>query len=235
MESENEKMSRRSVIKTTAAVAAVGGAMSLAGCNETSRKSSGKGGSINFPNEYFYDAKGEFVEDKGKDAYIAMMKYHGYPVYDDIREKLWVSDYGTKQFAKLGLGANMFSNNEDERYMLMDLFLLPNQMLPEHYHLSTDKNPSKMEGWLCRHGLSYVYGEGTPTKPMKAVVPKCHMNGTVTVSSEVVLKPGMFTPLTKVNSPHWQFAGPEGAILTEVATVHDNDGVRHSDTHLKFP
>ena len=33
---------------------------------------------------------------------------------------------------------------------------------------------------------------------------------------------------------HWQFAGPEGVILTEVANVHDNDGVRHSDTNLVF-
>jgi D-lyxose ketol-isomerase len=235
MESKDEKMSRRAVIKTTAAVAAVGGVISLAGCNETSPKDTRNAGSINLPNEYYYDADGKFNEDKAKDAYIALMTYHGYPVFDDAKEKLWVSDYGTGQFAKLGLGANSFVNNEEERYMLMDIYLMPNQMLPQHYHLKTDKNPSKMEGWLCRHGLSYVYGEGEPTSPMKAVVPQCHMNGTVTVSSEVVLKPGMFTPLTKVDSPHWQFGGPEGAILTEVATVHDNDGVRHSDTNLKFP
>jgi D-lyxose ketol-isomerase len=234
MESKKEKMSRRSVIKATAAVAVVGGAMTLAGCNEAGLKSA-NGGSIGFANEYFYDADGKFNEDKAKDAYIAMMKYHGYPVFEGVKEKLWVSDYGTGQFAKLGLGANSFVNNEEERYMLMDIFMLPNQMLPEHFHLPTAKNPAKMEGWLCRHGLSYVYGEGTPTSPMKAVVPKCHMNGTVTISSEVVLKPGMFTPQPKVESPHWQFAGPEGAILTEVATVHDNTGVRHSDKNLVFP
>ncbi|MBW8015902.1 MAG: hypothetical protein FVQ82_06920 [Planctomycetes bacterium] len=232
METKDEKMSRRNVIKATAAVAAVGGAMSLAGCNE---KSPSAKGSINFDNDYFYDADGKFSEDKAKDAIIALMNYHGCPVFDGFKEKLWVSDYGTGQFTKLGLAANMYVNNEEDRYMLMDFYLLPGQMLPEHYHLSTDKNPAKMEGWLCRHGLSYVYGEGEPTKPMKAVVPKCHMNGTVTVSHEVVLKPGMFTPLTKVGSRHWQFAGPEGAIITEVASVHDNDGVKHSDTNLKFP
>ncbi len=63
------------------------------------------------------------------------MKYHGYPVYDGIREKLWVSDYGTGQFAKLA----------------------------------------------------------------------------------------------EVQSRHWQLAGPEGAIITEVANVHCNGCVRHSD------
>jgi D-lyxose ketol-isomerase len=235
MGSKDEKMSRRRVIKTTAVAAAVGGAMSLTGCNETSPKDTGNVASINLSNEYYYDADGKFSEDKAKDAYIALMTYHGYPVFEGVKEKLWVSDYGTGQFAKLGLGCNMFQNNEKDQYMLMDFFLMSGQMLPEHYHLKTENNPAKMEGWLCRHGLSYVYGEGEPTKPMKAVVPKCHMDGTVTVSNETVLKPGMFAPLNNVNAPHWQFGGPEGAIITEVATVHDNDGVRHSDTNLKFP
>jgi D-lyxose ketol-isomerase len=119
--------------------------------------------------------------------------------------------------------------------MLMDLYLLPNQMLPEHYHLATDKNPAKMEGWLVRHGLSYVYGEGEATKPMKAIVPKCHMNGTVTVEHEVVLGPGEFAQLDRATARHWQFGGPEGAIITEVASVHDDNGVRHSDVNLVFP
>jgi D-lyxose ketol-isomerase len=195
----------------------------------------GKKGKINFKNAYFYDADGKFKPEAGKNAYIALMEYHGYPVFPDVREKLWVSDYGTGQFTKLGLGANLFVNNEKDRYMVMDLFLLPGQMLPEHYHLSTDKNPAKLEGWVVRHGLSYVYGEGDPTPNMKAVVPKCHMNGTVTVKHEVILRPGQFTPLNRATARHWQFGGPEGAIITEVANVHDDNGVRHSDTNLVFP
>jgi D-lyxose ketol-isomerase len=191
--------------------------------------------SIEFDNATFYDADGKFQEDVAKDAYITLMEYHGYPVFPDIKEKLWVSDYGTGQFTKLGLGANMFINDEQERYMSMDLFLLPSQMLPEHYHLSTDKHPSKMEGWTVRHGVSYVYGEGEPTVPMKAVVPQCHMLGTVTVKHEVVLSPGEFTPQVRATARHWQFGGPEGAIMTETATVHDDTGVRHSDTNLVFP
>ncbi len=224
-------ISRRNVIKTTA-LAATG--LAVGGCNESMFGKSGSG-KLAFNNADFYDADGKFDVEAGKDAYIAMMKYHGYPIFPDIREKLWVSDYGTGEFLKLGLGANMFVNNEEARYMVMDLFLLPGQMLPEHYHLKTDKNPAKNEGWVVRHGISYVYGEGEPAKPMKAVVPKCHMNGTVTVEHEVILKPGEFTPLVRVGSRHWQFGGPEGAIITEVATVHDNDGVRHSDTNLVFP
>ena len=81
---------------------------------------------------------------------------------------------------------------------------MPNQMLPEHYHLETDKNPAKMEGWLVRHGLSYVYGEGEANRSANVVVPKCHMDGTVTVEHEVILKPGEFTGLNRATARHWQ-------------------------------
>ncbi len=228
---KQDLITRRNVLKTTALAAT---ALTAGGCNE-GLFSGSKPDRLEFNNADFYDADGKFNVDAGKEAYITLMKYHGYPIFPDIREKLWVSDYGTGEFGKLGLGANMFINNEKDRYMVMDLFLLPNQMLPEHYHLATDKNPSKREGWVVRHGLSYVYGEGEPATPMKAIVPKCHMNGTVTVEHEVILKPGEFTPLVRVGSRHWQFGGPEGAIITEVATVHDDNGVRHSDTNLRFP
>ncbi len=226
------EISKRVVIVLVATALAVCASMTLTGCKEEPVDVKI---SLDFPNESFYDAQGNFNEDAAKNAYITVMKYHGYPVFEGIKDKLWVSDYGTGQFAKLGLGAHMFENNERDRYMLMDLFLLPNQMLPEHYHLETDKNPAKMEGWLVRHGISYVYGEGEATKPMHAVVPKCHMDGTVTVEHEVILKPGEFTRLNRATARHWQFGGPEGAIITEVASVHDDSGVRHSDTNLRFP
>ncbi len=212
-------------------------AVAMTGCKKatTTPCCCASGSPIEFDNATFYDADGTFLPDVAKDAYITLMKYHGYPVYPDVKDKLWVSDYGTGQFTKLGLGANMYVNNEKERYMSMDLFLLPSQMLPEHYHLSTDKNPVKMEGWVVRHGVSYVYGEGEPTEPMKAVIPQCHMQGTATVHHEVMLSPGEFAALNRPTARHWQFGGPKGAIITETATVHDDTGVRHSDTNLVFP
>ncbi len=213
-------------ITSTAAVLGLACLVVLGGCAGGAGTSS-DATSIRFPNAYFYDADGKFLEEKGKDAYVAVMKYHGYPVFPGIREKLWVSDYGTGQFTKLGLGAVMFDNNEKDRYMLMDIYLLPNQMLPEHWHLKTEKNPSKLEGWLVRNGSSYIGGVGEAN--MTITVPKCHMGGKVTVKHEVLTKPGEFVRLAEVGTRHWQFAGPEGAIITEVATVHDNAGVRHSD------
>ena len=54
----------------------------------------------------------------------------------------------------------------------------------------------------------------------------------MTTRHEVIAKPGMFVPLAKVKTRHWQYAGPEGAILTEVANVHTDAAVRHTDPVL---
>lgn len=189
--------------------------------------------SIKFDNSYFYDKDGKFQQEKAKDAYIALMKYHGYPVYKEMREKIWVSDYGKGEFARFGLGARMWVNNEKDRYMLMDIYLLPNQMLPEHWHLDGKEvgktNPAKLEGWLIRYGLSHVVGEGEPNLGADVIVPSCHMGGKVTTHHETICGPGDFAPLVRVGSRHWQLAGPEGAIITEVANVHTDEAVRHSD------
>ena len=187
---------------------------------------------IHFDNAFFYGKDGKFDVEKGKDAIMALAKHHGYPVFPGMREKLWVSDYGTGQFTKLGLAAYLFKNNEDDKYMLMDMFLLPGQMLPEHWHLDGDKNPAKREGWLVRWGLSHIVGEGDANLGKDVVIPQCHMNSEATTKHEVVAGPGTFVSLAKVYTRHWQFAGPEGAIITEVANVHTNDAVRHSDSKI---
>jgi len=186
---------------------------------------------LSFCNSDFY-VDGEFSVEKGKDAIIALMKYHGYPVYPNIRETLWVSDYNTGEFTKLGLAANMWMNNVEDRYMLMDLFLLPGQMLPEHWHLEAEGNPAKREGWLVRHGMSYIVGIGEPNLPKEIVIPKCHMGGKVTTEHCTITKPGEFVPLAEVGTRHWQWGGPEGAIITEVANVHTDSAVRHSDPEM---
>lgn len=223
--SKQGKVTRRSALK----VASIGvlGALAAPRASADEKKELPK-----FENASFYGPDGKFVPDKAKDGIIALMKYHGYPVFPDVKEKLWVSDYGTGQFTKLGLAAVMFKNNEQDRYMLMDLYLLPGQMLPEHWHVATEKNPAKLEGWLVRHGLSHIVGIGEDNLSKDIVIPKCHCNGTVSVKHEVVATPGTFVPLAKVESRHWQFGGPEGAIISEVANVHDNAGVRHSDKAL---
>jgi len=185
-----------------------------------------------FDNASFYE-NGKFSEEKAKDAIIALCRFHRYPIFPDFREKLWVFDYGTGQFAKLGLACYTFVNHVagPSSYMLSHLFLLPNQMLPEHWHEIPENKEcaQKDEGWMIQWGRSYVIGEGDADLPPEVVVPKCHCDGTVTVSHCTVADPGTFVPLTRVGSRHWQFGGNAGVILTEVANCHDNAAVRHTD------
>ncbi|MDR1982147.1 MAG: hypothetical protein LBQ39_11110 [Tannerellaceae bacterium] len=185
--------------------------------------------SLVFNNADFYTAGGQFNEEAAKDAVIRLMNYYGYPVTDKTRAQLWVSDYGTGHFTEVGLAAIMYANDTEDLYMLQDIFLLPNQMLPEHWHEKPDSNlPAKMEGWMIRNGLSYVVGEGADNLASfpDIKVPACHTGG-VSVAHVVKALPGDFVPLSRVYSHHWQFAGDKGAIITEVANVHDNASVRH--------
>lgn len=175
----------------------------------------------------FNGPDGKFDVEKGKDAVIALMKHHGYPMFPGIREKIWVSDYGQGHFMEVGLAAVMFKNNVTDRYMLMDLFLMPGQMLPEHWHLGGEGNPPKREGWLVRYGQSHIVGEGDDNLTVK--VPAIHDGGKVTVKHDTLAGPGEFVPLNRELAHHWQMAGPEGAIITEVANVHTDSAVRHLD------
>jgi hypothetical protein len=207
------------------------GAVLLTGCQSTCCVEAAKTVDLNYENAWFYNEDGTFNEERGKDAILALMEYHGYPVYSNIREELWVSDYGTGKFTAVGLAARMWVNNVDDGYMNMDLYLLPNQMLPEHWHLEGTQDgvnvPAKREGWLIRHGASYVVGEGEDN--LTVSIPKSHNNGAVTVKHQVLCKAGDYAMLNRPLAHHWQKAGPQGAIINETANVHCNEGVRHLD------
>ena len=235
---ENETgTNRRSMLKTAGAAVglgmlAAGGSGCAGGFGGLARRVQGKC-PVAFDNDAYY-TDGKFSDDKAKDAYIALMEFHGYPVYPEMKANLWASDYGRGQFDKLGLGARMWMNNAKDKYMLMDLFLMPGQMLPEHWHLEgaegDDKgNPAKLEGWLVRYGTSYIVGIGEPNLPPEVVIPEIHDGGKTTTAHCTIATPGIFVPLAEVKTKHWQWAGPEGAIITEVANVHSNSAVRHQD------
>lgn len=235
--SETRRTSRRELLAGAGAAAGMAFLAKTAGAGEEpTARGRGRGGrrrpSLDLDNASFCGAQGKFDVEKGKDAVLALCRYHGYPVFPGLREGLWVTDYGTGEFTKLGLAAYIFVNNEKDRYMMLDIFLLPNQMLPEHWHVAGETNPAKREGWLVRWGLSHIVGIGEKNLSEDVVVPKCHWGGKTTTAHEVVATPGMFVPLAEVESRHWQLGGPEGAIVTEVANVHTNSAVRHTDPKL---
>jgi len=232
----SRKLSRRQLLAasaSTAAVAVTGSALAQQTRPQPGTQTRPQRVLPTFDNASFYDANGKFIEEKGKDAILALCAYHRYPIFPGLRENLWVFDYGLGRFTELGLACYTYVNHVAGQYsyMLSNLFLLPNQMLPEHWHeIPEDKDcAQKDEGWAIHWGRSYVIGEGEANLPAEVVVPKCHCNGTVTVSHCTTADPGVFVPLSKVGTRHWQFGGSEGVILTEVANCHDNAAVRHTD------
>lgn len=221
--------------------------IALVACNQTgkecTRKESCEIGSCQgatlsqlptYTNAQFYTSDGVFNEDAAKEVVIALMKYYNYPITDKTKASIWVSDYGTGRFAELGLACIGYANNLKDGYMLQDLFLLPNQMLPEHWHEKPAGYPAKLEGWLVRNGKSYIVGVGADNLAQfpEIKIPSCHANGNVTIKNVIPTVTGEFVPLKEVLTHHWQFAGPEGAIITEVANNHVNEAVRHYDPKI---
>jgi hypothetical protein len=225
-------MDRRELLQTAGSIAGLAAVAAIARTADAAPKTDAGKPKIRFTDEDLAGPDGKFDVEKAKDAIEALCKYHGYPIFPGFRDGLWISDYGCNQFTKVGLAAYMFVNNVEDRYMMMDIFLLPNQMLPEHWHLAGEGNPAKLEGWLVRWGVSHIVGIGEPNLSPEVVVPKVHWDGKVLTKHASIATPGTFVKLSQVESRHWQFAGPEGAIITEVANVHTNSAVRHSDPKL---
>jgi len=229
----NESMDRRSLLKVAAGAALLGAPLAQAASKKKNARKNAAKPTINFKNEDFYTA-GKFDKEKGIDAVVALCNFHGYPVTENFRKDLWISDYGLGEFTTVGLAAIMFIDDLEGQYLGQDIFLLPSQMLAEHYHLKTAKCPPKLEAWQVRYGLSYVYGEGDKSEPLHAVIPESQKPW-VSVYHEVPLKPGQVTKLNRREAHHWQFGGPEGAIITEYGSYHDNDAVRHACPKIVFP
>ena len=188
-----------------------------------------------FKNAHFYDAQGKFKEDAAKAAYFQLMEYHGYPINENIRKNLFVSDMGLGQFTDVGLAAVVLVNEKKWNYACLEVFLLPHQTIPEHWHVPVESEGigPKMESWVVRYGSTFTYGAGEPTQGMIAKIPVCQAQF-VSMLHEVPLGPGDVTGVGEPGEKHWQQAGPEGCILSEIATYHSGAAVRFSDPKIKF-
>ena len=87
-------MTRRSLLGTATGVVAMACGVS-AFAQETKP-------TLKFQNADFY-TNGKFDEEKGKNAIVELCRYHGYPVFPNFKERLWISDYGIGRFAEVGL------------------------------------------------------------------------------------------------------------------------------------
>jgi len=195
------------------------------------------GGGVSFTNrvnEDFYGADGAFDEVAAKKAYYAMMASCNYPIPDRLRsEDFWTLDFGLGAFTEVGMAGIFWVNNKEHNYMGHEIFLLPGQMIPEHWHVATADAGAKLEAWHVRHGGVTLFGEGEPSPGAEKSIPPSH-RAIAKARTMQVVKPGEHGILAGPEQRHFMVAGPEGAIVSEYATYHDMAGLRftHPDVTL---
>jgi len=232
-----KKVTRRGVL--TGFAAGVGASLPIlhAGCADGGKQAPAAAAPKKlreFTDAQFY-SEGKFDVAAAKKAYYELMDFYSYPIPPRLRgDEFWTLDFGLGKFMEVGMAGVFWLNSLEGDFFGHDIYLLPGQMIPEHAHMKTAKAGPKMEGWHVRHGWVYVYGEGEPTEGVEARIPPTHKACCV-AKTEKKLMPGECACLGGPEQKHWMRAGPEGAIVSEYATFHDNDGLRFSHPEVKFP
>jgi D-lyxose ketol-isomerase len=229
----NRGISRRTMIQGAAAAGAALVTGQIAGEAAAAAPAVAAAGVKTYASADFYDADGKFLAEKAKTAYFEMMERFHYPIPEKLRKDMWILEFGLKDFANVGMAGIFWLNRKDYGYFGHEIFLLPGQMIAEHAHLETKAGPAKMESWQTRHGLVYTFGEGEETKPLPIKLPASQEQFR-TVKHCEALPPGEVRDLNRPTAKHFMIAGPEGAIVTEYATFHDNDGLRFSNPNVKL-
>lgn len=129
-------------------------------------------------------------------------------------ENIEIADFGLNQLDEIGLELVTYINTS--RCCAKELVLFQHQTCPEHRHPQIGDVLGKEETFRCRWGEVYLYVEGEPAKPIRAILPKGHEK-TYTVKHEIILRPGQQYTL-KPDTKHWFQAGPEGAVVSEFST-----------------
>jgi hypothetical protein len=229
-------ISRRTFV--TGAITACGGAL-IAGnslCAATTKIST----STNLKkmnNQDFY-TNGTFDAEKAKQAYFDLMNHFNYPIFKQFKgDDFWAIDFALGDFVNAGMGGIFWTNENHEGggYLGHEIFLLPGQMIVEHAHVECDTCPPKRESWLVRHGSIYSFSvQDTPKGFPEGVEIPASQKPTATVNSAILVPAGGIDHLNKAKAKHFMMAGPEGAIVTEFGTFHDNAGLRFSNPKVKF-
>lgn len=200
-------------------------------CNSNKAKNNMK-----LTKEMFYK-DGKFDEAAAKKAYIEMMENLGYPISDNLRENMWVSDFALGNFPAVGMGGIFWAQENVHGVFGHEILLLPNQMLIEHYHVAGNGLPAKNECWQARAGTSYCFGENgeDASKYPDVKVPESQKKFiTVNKVSVADAKKGNVVWMGRIGARHYQIAGPEGAVVTEYGTFHSNDNNRYTNPSVGF-
>ena len=181
-----------------------------------------------YTNADFYK-DGVFQEEVAFEAYFDMFQRMNYSLTDSLRgnPEFWVADFGLGDFERVGMGGIFFFNNKEFRYFGHDIYLLPNQMIPEHFHLAAEDMPAKHESWQVRHGSIFNFGKGGELTPnVEAMLPKSQLaDNAITCFNFKEMHVGDQDVLTGIGDPHFMMGGSNGAIVTEYACWHSGKGL----------
>lgn len=210
-------------------------------------------------NSQFYEPADVFAAEPAKQAYYDMMKAYGYPLPEVLKtESFWVCDFMQEDFEGLGMGGIFWMNAKGQYgevgakaykgefkdalygYLGHDIYLLPGQVLPEHRHVGgAEGYGPKMEAWHVRHGSVEFFGEykGEAGETLIRDMPESERPwgfGEDWFHSKYIVKrsAGEMYQLNDPESWHGQRAGPNGAIVSEYATYHNQ--VEFSKPGMEF-
>jgi len=187
-----------------------------------------------YPNEHFYK-NGEFDQEIAKKAYAELFRYHNYSLTDAVLKSsdFWMLEFGQKDFSNVGMGGIFFVNDKEHGYFGHEIYLLPGQMIAEHYHIAAEGKPAKHETWHVRHGSIWTVAQGGDKSKAIFPIPKSQEKS-LTCFDATFYEVGGMESLRKLEEPHFMMAGPEGAIVTEYASYHSGEGLRFTNPTVKL-
>ncbi|MEN6324115.1 MAG: hypothetical protein ABFD09_11600 [Proteiniphilum sp.] len=183
-----------------------------------------------YTNADFYK-EGKLDPEVALAAYLDMFDYYGVQYSDFLKENLFISDFGLGDFENTGMAGVFWLNDSVHSYFGHEIYLLPGQMIGQHRHVATNY-PPKYESWQVRHGWAYNFSTGEPT-PNAPKIPASQA-GSVTIAHYQIQKVDDIIHLNEAEAPHFLYAGPEGAIVTEYASYHDNAGLKWDNPKANF-
>ncbi len=177
-----------------------------------------------YTNADFY-RDGIFQKDIAKKAIKQFIIQQGETYTEYMDSLLWISDFGLGDYEHVGLASVTWFNDPEYDYFAMTMYLLPDQMIPEHVHRpisTTPTRPAKHESWKVIKGMVYNFseiGDATPNPPAIS-----NSFGTPVCQNFTTLYPTYTQRLSKPESWHFMIAGPQGAIVDEYGIHHDRRG-----------
>ena len=173
----------------------------------------------------YYD-NGKFLEALAKEEYIKMMERFRYPIPARFATAdFWVQDFGLNLFPSVGVGGIIWCNEKEDGYFSHEVFLLPNQCVPEHSHVKMGSLKPKKETWHVRAGKAYIFSEGDNGEYPPFQLPEL-INDNIICKKWVEIGVGEMRKLDKDAAHHFLAGGPEGLILSEYGTFHDDAALK---------